>query len=236
MHPGKFHRAAAGAGIGGKFLLMEETTSNAQLYRVRWMDGSRAVPKDLGMAPSPEIRAAEVAGPDDLKLLRQARAGDCGAFGELVNHHGDRLYRLACSLLGNAADAEDVVQETFAGAYAGSGAFEGRASVGTWLTRILVRQAARFQRDRKRPMERLEQAEKAPGASASVRLADARMDLQAALQQISPEHRQVLVLREYEQMSYAEIAELLEMPRGTVESRIHRARQEMRERLKAYIT
>jgi RNA polymerase sigma-70 factor (ECF subfamily) len=85
-------------------------------------------------------------------------------------------------------------------------------------------------------MERLEQAEKAPGASASVRLADARMDLQAALQQISPEHRQVLVLREYEQMSYAEIAELLEMPRGTVESRIHRARQEMRERLKAYIT
>jgi RNA polymerase sigma factor (sigma-70 family) len=62
-----------------------------------------------------------------------------------------------------------------------------------------------------------------------------KMDLQGALRLLSAEHRQVLVLREFEHLSYEEIAEVLEVPRGTVESRIHRARGELRERLKAYL-
>jgi RNA polymerase sigma-70 factor (ECF subfamily) len=61
------------------------------------------------------------------------------------------------------------------------------------------------------------------------------MDVQAALGQLSPEHREVLALREFEQMSYEEIAQVLGVPRGTVESRIHRARGEMREKLKDYL-
>jgi RNA polymerase sigma-70 factor (ECF subfamily) len=61
------------------------------------------------------------------------------------------------------------------------------------------------------------------------------MDLQAALALLSPEHRQILVLREFEQLSYEEMAEILGVPRGTVESRLHRARGELREKLKAYL-
>jgi RNA polymerase sigma-70 factor (ECF subfamily) len=64
---------------------------------------------------------------------------------------------------------------------------------------------------------------------------DASIDVDAAMQRLSPEHRQVLVLREFEQMSYDEIAEVLGVPRGTVESRLHRARSEMKEKLKAYL-
>jgi RNA polymerase sigma-70 factor (ECF subfamily) len=169
---------------------------------------------------------------DDLKLLRRAAVGESKAFDVLVNRHADRLFRLAYSLLGNAADSEDVLQETFAGAYRGMNGFEGRSSVGTWLTRILVTQAAKWRRDRKRPVERLDdQAASQSGEVAT----DRRLDLQAALDRLSPEHRQVLVLREFEKMSYEEMAEVIGVPRGTVESRLHRARGELREQLKAYL-
>lgn len=65
--------------------------------------------------------------------------------------------------------------------------------------------------------------------------AEAGLDVRAAIGQLSPEHREVLVLREFERMSYEEIAEALDVPRGTVESRLHRARSELREKLKAYL-
>src|SRR4051794_33881789 len=76
----------------------------------------------------------------DIDLLRQAAAGDGRAFHLLVDRHADRLFRLSVSLIGNSSDAEDVVQETFAGAFKGLRQFEGRASVKTWLTRILFTQ------------------------------------------------------------------------------------------------
>jgi RNA polymerase sigma-70 factor (ECF subfamily) len=151
------------------------------------------------------------------------------------------VFRLAFSLVGNAADAEDVVQETFAGAFRGIDGFEGRSSVGTWLTRILVTQAAKLRRDRKRPtpqpLETIEGrgSELRASSQGGVASAERRMDLHAALALLSPEHRQILVLREFEQLSYEEMAEILGVPRGTVESRLHRARGELREKLKAYL-
>jgi RNA polymerase sigma-70 factor (ECF subfamily) len=183
--------------------------------------------------PQPDVTVA-----DDAKLLKQAAAGDGQAFHALLDRHMDRLYRLAVSLLGNPADAEDVLQEAFAGAYRGLARFEGRASVGTWLTRILVMQVARFRRDRhRRPMGQLDdEAESAESRHASGTAAvDARIDLQAALLQLSPMHREVLVLREFEQMSYEEIADVLGVPQGTVESRLHRARAELKQKLSAYL-
>src|SRR5271170_245595 len=87
---------------------------------------------------------------DDIKLLRRAEDGDSAAFHALVDRHAQRLYRLAASLIGNAADAEDVLQETFIGAFRGLRSFEGRSSVKTWLTRILVMQAAQWNRARRR--------------------------------------------------------------------------------------
>ena len=169
--------------------------------------------------------------PDDIELLRRAAAGDSAAFHALIDRHAQRLYRIAVGLTGNATDAEDVLQETFIGAFKGLKGFEGRASVKTWLTRILFMQSAQWRRGRRRkPAQRLDEAAAAPLGSA-----EATLDVEAAIEQLSPEHQQVLLLREYDRMSYDEIAEVLEVPRGTVESRLHRARSELRDRLKAYL-
>jgi RNA polymerase sigma-70 factor (ECF subfamily) len=176
-------------------------------------------------------------GDDDLRLLHRAAGGDEAAFGRLVDRHAQALYRLAFSLIGNAADAEDVLQETFVGAFRGLGGFEARASVKTWLTRILLTQAARLRRDRgrrdrmRRPVQPMGQTELA-GPDAAV---DQRIDIQAALLQLTPEHREILVLREFERLGYEEMAQVLGVPRGTVESRLHRARAQLREKLSDYL-
>jgi len=178
----------------------------------------------------------------DPQLVQSARHGDEAAFHELVDRYASGMFGLAFSLLGNTADAEDVVQETFLGAFRGLGAFKGRSSVKTWLTRILVRQAARCHRSRgirkTVSFNALSEASVAvlrkqqPGPS--TRELDIRMDVLATLETLSEEHREVIVLRELQGMSYDEIAEVLDIPRGTVESRLYRARQELKERLKGY--
>jgi RNA polymerase sigma-70 factor (ECF subfamily) len=174
-------------------------------------------------------------GADDLRLLHRAAAGDEAAFGRLVDRHAQALYRLAFSLIGNAADAEDVLQETFVGAFRGLGGFEARASVKTWLTRILLTQAAKWRRDRmRRPVQPMGETQPADGAAANAGV-DQRIDIQAALLQLTPEHREVLVLREFERLGYEEIAQVLGVPRGTVESRLHRARLQLREKLSGYL-
>ncbi len=138
-------------------------------------------------------------------------------------------------MVGNAFDAEDVVQEAFTGAFRGLGGFQGRSSVKTWLTRILMTQAARSRRSksRRRPevnQDAVDASEVPPSAAAGV-----KMDLHAALAKLSDEHRRILLLREFDGMSYDELAQTLDVPRGTVESRLHRARAELREKLKAYL-
>jgi RNA polymerase sigma-70 factor (ECF subfamily) len=169
----------------------------------------------------------------DEQLLKQSAAGDGAAFHALVDRHADRLFAIAVSLVRNTADAEDVVQETLTGAYRGLRKFEGRASVKTWLTRILIVQVAKWRRSRKGrttlPIE-----ESSRPAESGEEAVEQRIDLQAALAKLSPEHQEVLVLREFEQLSYEEIAAALGVPRGTVESRLHRARAELKTKLKAY--
>lgn len=176
-------------------------------------------------------------GTSDWQLLRRACGGDLAAFHELVDRHAASLMGLATMLVGSAADAEDVVQETFAGAFRGLRGFRGDSAVKTWLTRILLRQAAGVLRKRKRlPAAGLEADEtEAPHAGAATERADTRMDLAAALADMSQEHRQVLVLRELQGLSYDEISRILNVPRGTVESRLFRARKAMQDRLKDYL-
>ena len=168
------------------------------------------------------------------QLLRQAARGDRQAFSTLVDLHAQPLFRIALTLIGNRSDAEDLVQETLAGALESAGGFRGEASVRTWLTRILFRQAAKQRRrnwrNRSLPIESAEQVG-SPGAAGSV---DRRLDVLAVLQTLSPEHREVIVLREYQAMSYDEMAKILGVPRGTIESRLHRARQELKDKLKGY--
>jgi len=163
------------------------------------------------------------------EFLRRLRRHEQRAFHELVEQYGQQLFGVAYSMVGNAADAEDVVQETFAAAFAGIARFRGEASLKTWLMQILVRQCARVQRSRGRRMTiGIEKAEQASHDPAGAR--ESRLDVMEMLQKLSPEHREVIVLRELQGMGYEEMAEALKIPRGTVESRLHRARQELKER------
>ena len=198
--------------------------------------GDQQSPADQGPTETPRVQPTDPQGNDnDLQLVRRAIRGDGKAFHALVDAHSQRLYRLAVSLVGNATDAEDVLQETFAGAFRGLAGFQGRSSVKTWLTRILVTQAAKWRRDRqRRGMPSTDEVEVSQADSAATSIG-AKIDLQAALQLLSQEHREVLVLREFEGMSYDEMAEAIGLPLGTVESRLHRARAELKEKLKAYL-
>ncbi len=167
----------------------------------------------------------------DEALAERAADGDRHAFALLVDRHATRLLALATKLLRNSVDAEDVVQETLLGALRAITQFQRRSSVKTWLNRILIRQVALWWR-KARPMDRLPtEVESRSSASAS---SGQKLDVQAALERLSEEHRQILVLREWNGMSYDEMAELLDVPRGTIESRLHRARQELRRRLGSY--
>jgi RNA polymerase sigma-70 factor, ECF subfamily len=180
-----------------------------------------------------------------MDLLRAAAGGDTSAFHTLVDRHAGYLYRLASYISRGSPDAEDIVQETLAGAFTGMKRFDGRASVKTWLTRILMQQASRAWRKSKRrraadidAAATGESGESMDGAlcvQSGSTAVDKKIDVAAVLEALNPEHREVLVLREMQGMSYAQIAEVLAIPVGTVESRIHRARSEVRRRLQEYL-
>ena len=179
---------------------------------------------------------------DDAELLRRIGRGDQAAFRALVDRHGAYLYGVARALVQSTEDADDVVQETFVGVLGGT--FRGESAVRTWLVRILINRAAMLRRSksRRRTVGGGDAKEVAgrgeslvspqPPVESGVA---AKIDLAAMLQTLSEEHRQVVVLRELEGLSYEEMARALNVPRGTVESRLHRAREELRKRFKGYL-
>ena len=166
-----------------------------------------------------------------------------------MERHATRLHRIAYSLLGNDADADDVLQETFLGALKGVKGFRVKASVKTWFTRILINQVARHRRywrvrsNMKQMGSDAEdiltgaasQSGSGSGLGAGANNGEIRLDIAEMLQTLTPEHRAVITLREMDGLAYEEIAEILNVPVGTVESRLFRARHELRGRLKAYL-
>ncbi len=178
----------------------------------------------------------------DMELVRRVRRGDDAAFRRVVDIHGPRLYLLAVSMLGNRHDAEDVVQETFVGAFRGLGGFQGRASLTTWLTRILINNVVKLRRSKRvRKTSLIDEADESLGAASAGRTtetsrADMRMDMAATISRLPEDHRVVILLREMQGMTYDEIAVALAVPRGTVESRLFRARRKLRQLLGDYLT
>lgn len=176
----------------------------------------------------------------DLDLVQKIRHGDQAAFQELVRRHADSLLGMAYSLVGSRADAEDVVQEALLVALRKIHSFEGRSAVGTWLRGILVFKAAKLRRSRK--IRQAVPIDEHDGSRESIRsdaglscrsmsaAVDSRVDVTQMLQTLSDEHREIVVLRELQQFSYEEISAMLKIPIGTVESRLYRARQELRKR------
>lgn len=177
---------------------------------------------------------------DDHRLIADSRRGDPAAFGELVRRYQDRLYNTVYRLVGNADDALDVVQESFLHAYQALDGFKGDAQFFTWLYRIAVNTAISHKRKQRVPAVRLapgdddEPADRSEVSQPGLALerAEEERRIQEALGRLSPEHRAVLILKEIEGQKYEAIADILGVPIGTIRSRLHRARLELREVLR----
>lgn len=177
---------------------------------------------------------------DDHQLIQQCLNGDPNAFGTLVERYQDRLYSTVYRLLNNAEDAQDVVQEAFVHAYQSLYNFKGSSQFFTWLYRIAINTAISHKRKRRivisidaarngEPSPEPEDGSELTRPSHALELEEEAQRVQRALAQLSPEHRAVLVLKDMEGQKYEEMAEILEVPVGTIRSRLHRARIEMRE-------
>jgi RNA polymerase sigma-70 factor (ECF subfamily) len=181
------------------------------------------------------------------ELVKQAQKNDLGAFEELVRIYKDRIYGLCYQLTNNQADAQDLAQEVFIRAYTGLASFRNEADFGTWLHRIAVNQWINFKRKQKRhnfisldaPIQTSEgeMTREVAVAEEDPQEIYEQMELQGfvrkALDQLSTEHRTVLVLRELQGYSYDEIASVVGCTLGTVKSRINRARQALKEMVNA---
>ena len=178
------------------------------------------------------------------ELVRAAQRGDDSAFEELVRTYEKRVYHLALRMCGNVDDAYEVAQEAFLSAWKGMRFFRGDSSFSTWLYRLTSNAAIDFLRRQRRQGGSdgvslddedtfLEVADPAPSPHRQAEEAELRETLAQGLQALSPEHRQVLLLRELQGLTYEEIAAALELDLGTVKSRIARAREKLRKYLVA---
>jgi RNA polymerase sigma-70 factor (ECF subfamily) len=168
-----------------------------------------------------------MAGRDERARLRGARAGSVSDFEALFRAHWPAAYRAAFLVVHDAATAEDVAQESFLAAVRALDRFDRRRPFGPWLHRIVVNRAIDAVRARSlRAESELDDAEAAPRGR---ELSDETL---AALAALSPEHRAVIVLRHLLEYTPGEIAEMLELPRGTVNSRLRRGLDELRRRVR----
>ncbi len=177
---------------------------------------------------------------DDAQLIQEALSGDSAAFGRLVSRYQDRLYHAITHLVGSAEDARDVVQDAFVQAFVKLETFRGASAFYTWLYRIAFNLAV-SRRRRQRPTVSVEAAREQTGREpqdanmgpeANIEQQERVAQVRAALSRLSDEHRTVLVLREMEGCRYEAIAEILEVPVGTVRSRLFRARMQLRDELR----
>lgn len=166
---------------------------------------------------------------NELVLISRARGGDRDAFGELVEQYRDNVYRLAYRMCGNAYDADEAAQEAFVAAWRALPNFRGDAKFSTWLYRLTTNAAIDVMRREKRHQtvgdgEMMELADDADSPQETVERTEQQEAVQKALSTLSEEYREVLLLRYMEELDYAEIAEVLQLPSGTVKSRINRAK------------
>jgi RNA polymerase sigma-70 factor (ECF subfamily) len=183
---------------------------------------------------------AEPAAGDSAEFLSRLRAGDRRAFEELVRAQQHRVYGLALRMLGNAAEAQDVAQEVFLRAHRGLAAFRGDARLSTWLYAIASRlclsrlggSERRLTRHGEETLARLVDA--GPGPDQALEQGELEEALHRAIAELPEERRIVVVLRDVEGLAYEAIAEVLELPVGTIRSRLHRARLDLKEKLERF--
>ena len=167
-------------------------------------------------------------------LVGRAGRGDRVAFAELVRRHQGKVRALLLRLCGDRSLADDLAQEVFLRAYRGLVGFEGRSSFGTWVYRISYNVYLNH-RSRTRSYAALPEdydvRAAAPDDALSAPRADLRRDLGAAIEELPARYRAVIVLYYLQEVSYPEIAEILELPLGTVKTHLHRAKRLLRQQM-----
>jgi len=211
----------------------------------KFVERGRRIALSSGEMPL-EARALAGAGQDGA-LVASCRSGDAAAFARLVQLHEGMVVNLSARLLGDPEEARDVAQEVFLQVYRMLSRFEGRSRLKTWIYRIAVNQCHnrrrfwhRRRRDREDALDEGLLVAQASGAREGTRTSpyeaarqgERARRVQSALLQLSFEHRSVLVLRELEGLTCEEVAAALGVPEGTVKSRLSRARDAMRARLR----
>ena len=174
----------------------------------------------------------EAAVSSEASLIRAAASGNLGAFSELVREYRIRVLRTATGIVGSVEEAEDVAQEVFLKVWQGLSAYQVRGTFASWLYRITVNTSidALRRRPEQVPFEDWHSASSDPLEETVLRR-DSLRRVSKAIDTLPPNARVTLVLREYEQLSYKEIAEVLQIPLGTVMSRLNYARKLLRKRL-----
>lgn len=187
-------------------------------------------------------------GESEITLKGEAEVAETLDFAALVDSYQDKLFNTVLRLTGNHEDALDIVQDAFLKAYRSLEKFKGEAKIYTWLYRIAVNTALSFRRsaasqfskssvslDQSVRHEDSESKRDIPNgryeASAAAQEKEAGSRIARAIAELEPELRAPVVLRDIEELSYEDIADILEVPRGTVKSRLHRGRLVLREKL-----
>lgn len=164
----------------------------------------------------------------DASLIERCRNGERAAFGVLLNRYRDRIINLAYQLLRDRDDAEDVAQEVFTKAFISIGSFRAEAQLFTWLYRITLNICLERKR-RAKPCESYEDQNMAAASLECAEQVGTKMAVQQALGKLSPPLQAVLILREMHDLSYEQIAAVLNIPIGTVRSRLNEARRKFKE-------
>ncbi len=176
---------------------------------------------------------------DDKHIVAQARRGDLSAFEELVTRYEKRVYAIALRSSGSPEDAADITQEVFLKVWRSMESFRGDSGFSTWLFRITMNLCVDHARRRQtqpqtQPLVQGEEDDERPIPDTSptpeehLENSELGRELAAALDEVSDEHRRIVLLRDVSGMSYTEIAEVLEISEGTVKSRLSRARIALR--------
>jgi RNA polymerase sigma-70 factor, ECF subfamily len=186
-----------------------------------------SVPPRTGTRPE-SARTAELA------LIDRCRRGELGAFEELYRAHAGRIFSLATRMLGNSADAEDLLQEIFLSAHRKLDSFRGEAALGTWLYRLATNQILDYVRSRAgragQVTDGLDDASVLADTKAH-RMGDRvidRLDIERAVTQLPEGCRAAFVLHDVEGLEHSEIAQVLGIAEGTSKSQVHKARLRLR--------
>ena len=179
----------------------------------------------------------------DAACVRRLQRGDINAFEILVRRHEKAIFNLVYRMLGDYDDAAEISQEVFLSAYRAIGQFRGEANFSTWLYRIALnhattrRKSTNSRQKRLVPLDGSEMIDDGQiGPAETLEKKELRERVQRALNELEPEDATVILLRDLQDIPYEDVARMLEIPVGTVKSRLHRARRALKARLAAYFS